>query len=178
MRKIFLIGYMGAGKTAIGKRLSKKLNLQFIDMDTFIENRYRKKINELFAKKGEEYFREIERKTLQEIVQFENVIVSTGGGTPCFFDNMEKMNRSGQTIYLKIPAEELAARLLRSNHRPLIQSKNPEEIMQSIGNMLLKREFWYNQASVVFNVEKIAPHYEINCIVENLLSCIMQTNPL
>jgi shikimate kinase len=175
MRKIFLIGYMGAGKTTIGKRLSEKLDLQFIDMDLFIENRYRKKISEIFAEKGEEGFREIEKNTLQEVAQFENVVISTGGGAPCFFDNMEVMNRSGQTIYLKVSVDELAMRLIKSkNSRPLIQSKNWEEVKKYIAENLAKRETWYNQASVIFNVEKIATHQDINYMVESLSSQIIQ----
>jgi shikimate kinase len=94
MKPFFLIGYMGSGKTTLGKQLAKKLNLQFVDMDLFIENRYHKSISEIFKEKGEDGFREIERRTLQEIAGFENVIISTGGGLPCFFDNMDLMNKS------------------------------------------------------------------------------------
>jgi shikimate kinase len=175
MKKIFLIGYMGAGKTTIGKRLSKKLDLQFIDMDLFIENRYRKKIGEIFAEKGEEGFREIEKKTLLEVAQFENVVISTGGGAPCFFDNMEVMNRSGQTVYLKVSVDELAMRLLKSkNSRPLIKSKNGDEVKKFVAENLAKRESWYNQASVIFNVEKMTTYQDINHLVESLLSQIIQ----
>jgi shikimate kinase len=153
MKKIFLIGYMGAGKTTIGKHLAQALGLQFIDLDLFIECRYRKKVSELFAEKGESGFREIERNTLREVGQFEDVIISTGGGTPCFFDNMQVMNETGQTIYLKIPPEELAARLIKSSKkgtRPLLNGKSDDEIRQFVIDSLALREPFYEQSACIF----------------------------
>ena len=100
MRRIFLIGYMGAGKTTMGKELSKQSGLSFIDLDHFMEGRYRKTVRQLFEEKGEETFRQIEKKALHEVADFENVVISTGGGTPCFFDNMAYMNSIGTTVYL------------------------------------------------------------------------------
>jgi len=165
---------MGAGKTTVGKRLSQQLGLQFIDLDLFIENRYRKRINELFAEKGESDFRVLERKALLEVVPFEEVVVSTGGGTPCFFDNMEIMNQWGQTVYLKVSVEELAARLSsRKEHRPLLRGKKPEEISLFIADNLAKREYWYNQATYIFNAEKITRSQDVdqtvNCLVSQLM---------
>ena len=111
MKRIFLMGYMGAGKTTVGKKLSKQLNLSFIDLDYYIEGRYHKEIRQLFAEKGEEAFRDIERRMLHEVASFEDVLISTGGGTPCFFDNMDFMNEAGTTVYLKVSVDELANRL-------------------------------------------------------------------
>ena len=91
MKRIFLIGYMGAGKTTVGKVLSQQLGLSFIDLDHYIEGRYHKTVGQLFAERGEEAFRDIERRMLREVAAFENVLVSTGGGAPCFFDNIEFM---------------------------------------------------------------------------------------
>jgi shikimate kinase len=150
-QKFFLIGYMGSGKTTLGKQLAKKLNLQFIDMDMFIENRYHKSITAIFEEKGEAAFREIERKALQEILNFENVVISTGGGMPCFFNNMDLMNQSGITIYLKVSVDELAERLKKSKQkRPLIKNKDPEEIKNYIAANLEKRELFYNRATFIF----------------------------
>ncbi|KAA6302374.1 MAG: Shikimate kinase [Candidatus Ordinivivax streblomastigis] len=151
MTKIFLIGYMGAGKTTIGQNLARRLNLQFVDTDKYIESRYRKKINQIFAERGEEEFREMERKILQEVTQFENVVISTGGGTPCFFDNMQWMNQHGQTVYLKVAVEELAHRLnICKQNRPLIKDKNPDEIRQFVAENLLQREVCYNLAHIIY----------------------------
>ena len=90
---------MGCGKSTIGKRLAQKLSLSFIDLDAHIQNNYRKTIADLFDEKGEEAFRRIEQQALMEVADFEDVLVSTGGGAPCFFDNMEVMNRAGVTVY-------------------------------------------------------------------------------
>ena len=91
MKRIFLVGYMGAGKTTIGKVLSKMVGLTFIDLDYYIEGRFRKTVSQLFAERGEEGFRTIEHNLLHEVAEFEDVLISTGGGTPCFFDNMAFM---------------------------------------------------------------------------------------
>lgn len=150
-QQFFLIGYMGSGKTTVGKRLARKLNLQFIDMDLFIENRYRKSISAIFEEKGEAGFREIERKALREVVDFENIVISTGGGLPCFFDNMDLMNQSGITIYLKASVDELVERLRTGKQkRPLVKDKNPEELKDFITVNLEKREEFYSKATLVF----------------------------
>ena len=107
MKRVFLVGYMGAGKTTVGKELAKLAGLSFIDLDYYIEGRYHKAVSQIFAERGEEAFREIERNMLHEVAEFEDVLISTGGGAPCFFDNMEFMNASGTTVYLKVSVEEL-----------------------------------------------------------------------
>lgn len=101
MKSIIIIGYMGAGKTTVGKALAKELGVMFYDLDWYIESRMRKTVKQIFDEVGEEGFRQIEHNMLHEVAEFENVVVSCGGGTPCFFDNMEYMNQSGSTIYLK-----------------------------------------------------------------------------
>jgi shikimate kinase len=142
---------MGAGKTTFGKRLAQQFGWQFVDTDKFIENRYRKKINDIFAGKGEAEFREIERKTLLEVAEFNHVVVATGGGTPCFFDNIDLMNRAGTTIYLNVPAGALAQRLeLCKATRPLIKDKNAEEIETFVRENLSKREAFYRRAQIIF----------------------------
>jgi len=153
-QKIFLIGYMGSGKTTVGKQLAKELDLPFIDMDVFIENRYHKSISAIFEEKGEAGFREIERKALFEIIEFENVVISTGGGLPCFFDNMDVMNQAGTTIYLKVSVKELAKRLKNGKQkRPLIKDKSQEEIKDFITENLEKREKFYNKATFIFETD-------------------------
>ena len=99
MTRIILVGYMGAGKTTIGKALSQELGIVFYDLDWYIENRMRKTVAQIFAEKGEEGFRLIEHNMLHEIAEFEDVIISCGGGTPCFFDNMDYLNEQGQVIF-------------------------------------------------------------------------------
>ncbi len=166
MKRIFLIGYMGAGKSTVGRRLAGHLNLNFIDLDSFIEKRFHKTINEIFAEKGEEAFRKIEKEALQEVSEYENVIISVGGGTPCFFDNIEKMNQSGFSIYLRVSPEVLASRLHIGKHsRPLLRYKSEAEIMDFVIQSLDKREPFYNRATCVFE----ASAYNVTNGIENLV---------
>lgn len=152
--RIYLIGYMGSGKSTIGKGLAKVFGLQFIDMDTYIEKRNFKTIPELFATIGEEGFRKAEQKALHEVSEFENVVIATGGGAPCFFDNMEVIKRTGKSVYLNGTPRILAERLLQSKtERPLIKGKSEEELTAFIDETLSKREAWYKKADVVLDFD-------------------------
>jgi shikimate kinase len=138
---------MGCGKSTLGKRLSKHLGLQFIDMDHYIEKRNCKTVPQLFEEFGEEGFRQRERKALEELAEFTDVVIATGGGAPCFFDNIDLMNRTGKTIYLNIHPKILASRLLKSKtERPLIKGKSREELIEFIDETLRKRNEFYKQA--------------------------------
>lgn len=164
---------MGSGKTTIGKLLAKKLDLQFIDVDVFIENRYRKSISAIFEERGEEGFRKIERQTLLEIIEFEDFVISTGGGLPCFFNNMDLMNESGITIYLKASVEELVNRLCSGKqNRPLIKGKNPEELKDFVSTNLNKREAFYNKAITTFEFDSNFTKENIDGVVNQIVSAI------
>jgi len=153
MNRIFLIGYMGSGKTTIGKLLSEKLGYSFVDMDAHIEEKQFKSVSQIFAEKGENEFRILEKQCLQKVGLFENVIISTGGGAPCFFDNMDFMNSQGLTVYLKLTPEELKDRLENShaNKRPLLAERKGNELLQFITEGLAKREPFYLQAALQVN---------------------------
>lgn len=169
MKRIYLIGYMGAGKTTIGKALEKRTGLSFIDLDYYIEGRYRKTVSQLFAEKGEEAFREIERRMLHEVSMFEDVVISTGGGTPCFFDNMDYMNSQGTTIYLKVPVAELAGRLELCKHtRPVLAGRSGKELESFIAKSLAKRDVFYTQASVVFDASVMLTESDVSHIASAL----------
>lgn len=155
MERVFIVGYMGSGKTTVGRWLARSLSLQFIDLDAFIEGKYRKTVSQLFEERGEEGFRELERQTLREVAEFENVVISTGGGTPCFFDNMALMNRAGITVYLQTEPEELAHRLISSRTvRPLIAGKSKEELVSFVTEHLAQRESYYLTAAIVHRTEQ------------------------
>ena len=163
MQRIILIGYMGAGKTTVGRQLAMALGLQFYDLDWYIEMRYHKKVSEIFAEQGEEHFRDLERRMLHEVAEFEDVVVSCGGGTPCFYDNMAYMNQQAETVYLKLEPEVLAMHLrMGKTVRPLILGKTEDELLQYIKDSLREREPYYTQAkhtldvSLMDNYEKIA----------------------
>ncbi|MDD4225129.1 MAG: shikimate kinase [Mariniphaga sp.] len=145
--RIYLIGYMGSGKSTLGKMLAKYAGMQFIDMDHYIEKRNCKTVPRLFAEEGEEAFRNKERKALHELSEMNDVVIATGGGAPCFFDNMDVMNRTGKTVYLNISPKILAERLLNSKtDRPLIRGKTEEELIQFIDESLKNRNAFYLKA--------------------------------
>ncbi len=148
--RIYLVGYMGSGKSTLGRELASRLGLSFIDMDQFIEKTYCKTVPELFSDEGEMKFREKEQHCLHALAERNNVVIATGGGAPCFFDNMELMNRTGCCVFLDVEPEELAARLLRGNVvRPLIQGKNKQELIRTIEEMMAKRRPFYEKARYV-----------------------------
>lgn len=143
---------MGCGKTTLGHRLAKHAGLQFIDMDHYLEKRNCKTVPQLFEEFGEEGFRVRERKALEELSEFSDVVIATGGGAPCFFDNIELMNRTGKTIYLNIDPKILASRLLKSKiERPLIKGKSKDELVRFINETLKKRNVFYTQAKYQIN---------------------------
>jgi shikimate kinase len=146
---------MGSGKSTIGKGLAKALKLQFIDLDSFIEERNHKTIPEIFALHGETEFRLLEQKALQEISTFENVVIATGGGAPCFFNNIEVIKATGKSIYLNGTPHILADRLLHSKtERPLIKGKSEEELIQFIHETLNKRDHYYKQADLIIDFDR------------------------
>lgn len=156
MIRIFLTGYMGAGKTTLGKALARELCMTFIDLDWYIEERFHKTIRELFAERGETAFRDLERNLLHEVAEFEDVVVSTGGGTPCFFDNMEFMNRQGQTVFLDVHPDVLFKRLREATQqRPILRGKTDEELRAFIDEALQQRMPFYRQARYRFDAGKL-----------------------
>jgi shikimate kinase len=148
MKPIFLTGYMGSGKTTIGKTLADILGIQFIDLDKFIEQKYNRTISDIFTLEGETRFREIERECLCEVAKYEDAVIATGGGTPCFFDNMHFINKNGKSIYLKLSVNQLTDRLKQINDgtRPLIAKLNDTELENHIAEQLEKREPYYKMA--------------------------------
>lgn len=169
MMRIFLTGYMGAGKTTLGKALASKLGLAFIDLDWYIEERFHKTVGELFKERGENGFRELERSMLHEVADFENVVISTGGGAPCFFDNMEFMNRTGQTVFLDVRPDVLFRRLrIAKQQRPILQGKEDDELKSFIVQALEKRMPFYRLAHYVFNAEELEDRWQIETSVQRL----------
>lgn len=167
--RIILIGYMGAGKTTIGKALSKNLGIPFYDLDWYIESRRHKTVPQIFAEVGEEGFRKIEHNLLHEVAEFENVIISCGGGTPCFFDNMDYMNQQAQVVYLKAAPEVLHKHLLMAKtERPLLKNKTPEELIGFIREQLKQRESYYSKAQYTLDVSLMDNYEKIQTTIEEL----------
>ena len=169
MVRVILIGYMGAGKTTVGKALAADLGLTFYDLDWYITSRMRKTIGQIFEERGEDGFRQIERSMLHEVAEFEDVIISCGGGTPCFFDNIDYMNQQAPVVYLKADPEVLYKHLAMSkNDRPLLRGKSQEELIVFIREQLEKREPFYSKARYTLDVSLMDDYTKINKSVEQL----------
>lgn len=154
MERIFLIGFMGSGKSTIGKKLATKLGYDFIDMDAYIEQQEGRVISDIFKSDGEVYFRSLEQNALKILCTREKVVISTGGGTPCFFDNIEVMNKAGYSIYLKLEAEKIIGRLKNGTaKRPLIADLSAIDLEREVRERLRVREPFYNKAKLIFSSE-------------------------
>ena len=160
---------MGAGKTTVGKTLAQELNLPFYDLDWYIESRMRKTVKEIFDERGEEGFRLIEHNLLHEVAEFEDVIISCGGGVPCFYDNMDYMNQKGDTVYLKATPEVLYGHLkMGKSVRPLLQNKTSEEVEEFIKEQLQVREPFYSKAKYTLDVNLMDDYDKIRIFVTKL----------
>ena len=169
MIRVILIGYMGAGKTTVGKALAQELGVPFYDLDWYITNRMRKTIAQIFEERGEEGFRQIERNMLHEVAEFEDVIISCGGGTPCFFDNIDYMNQQAPVVYLKAEPEVLYKHLAMSkNDRPLLRGKSQEELITFITEQLEKRSPYYTKAAYTLDVRLMDDYSKIKISVDKL----------
>lgn len=169
MERILIVGYMGAGKTTLGKMLAKELGIGFYDLDWYIEERMRKTVPQLFAERGEDGFREVERRLLHEVAEFEDVVISCGGGTPCFFDNMDYMNAQGETVYLKADPEVLYAHVnMGKKVRPLLQGKTREEVIAFMEDHLRQREPYYAKAKHTLEVRLLDDYDKIKTTVGTL----------
>lgn len=173
MKRIILVGYMGSGKTTVGKALSKETGMMFYDLDWYIESRMRKSVSQIFAEKGEEGFRKIEYNMLHEVAEFEDVIISCGGGTPCFFDNMDYLNQQGDVVYLKATPETLYKHLLMAKvERPLLKGKSSEELVAYITEHLKERAPFYKKARYTLDVNVLDEYDKIKDSVEGLRSLL------
>ena len=157
IKRIFLIGFMGSGKTTLGRNLANAMKWRFIDLDHYVEEKAGMSVSDIFVTRGESEFRELERVALGELLSLENVVVSTGGGTPCFFYNLERMNQGGLTIYLKLPAEVLQLRLEHGKlSRPLVAQKSTNELLVYIKEKLAERSVYYEKSKIVADAEVLS----------------------
>jgi shikimate kinase len=160
---------MGSGKTTVGKALSKETGMMFYDLDWYIESRMRKSVSQIFAERGEEGFRKIEYNMLHEVAEFEDVIISCGGGTPCFFDNMDYLNQQGDVVYLKATPETLYKHLLMAKiERPLLKGKSAEELIAYITEHLKERSPFYEKARHILDVNVLDEYDKIQGSVASL----------
>mgnify|MGYP001278354055 CR=1 FL=1 len=153
---IYLVGYMASGKSNLGRLLAEKLGYAFIDLDYLFEERFRISILDFFEKYDEQVFRKIERSLLHETIGLDDTIISTGGGTPCFFDNMTVIKNAGFSIYLHWETPALVSRLKQlKRKRPLLKDIPATELEEKVGSQLVERDFYYNQADLVIEAETL-----------------------
>lgn len=156
-QRVYIIGFMGSGKTTAGKKLASMMGWSFIDLDNVIEEKEGRSINDIFSESGEEYFRNAESMVLKELSDKQDIIIATGGGTPCFAENMKYMNENGITVYLKLNPGQLASRLRGGTAgRPLLRDLDEDSIVNFITGKLIQREPFYNNAKVIvdgFNLD-------------------------
>ncbi len=175
MKSVMIIGYMGAGKTSAGKILAKRLGMEFYDLDWYIEERYRKKISEIFAEQGEEGFRQVERKMLHEVAEFENIVLALGGGTPCFFDNMDYLNQRGTTVFFDASPQTIVAHLKMSRSvRPLLRDKQGDELLQFVAEQMDKRRPFYSKAQLTVSVDILDKFSKMDVLVDRIVSMVEQ----
>lgn len=164
--KIFLIGFMGSGKTYWGRKLSQKLGIPFFDLDEQTASHEGKSISEIFATEGEEYFRLLEKNTLHTISESHtSFVMAAGGGTPCYFNNIEYMNRAGTTVWLNTPIDLLFERLLKEKEqRPLLKNLKDDQLKGFIIKKFADRKIYYEQADVVMDKDPV----ELEKLVEKI----------
>ena len=174
MKCIALVGYMCVGKTTVGKALAKDLGFYFYDLDWYIEDRYRRKIPEIFASEGEAKFRDLEARMLHEVAEFENIVLSCGGGTPTYGDNMDYLTSAAETVYLKATPETILAHLkMAKGNRPLLAGKTPEELDAYVREQLAAREPFYQKAKHIVDVNVLDDYDKIQLVV-NLIKQELQ----
>ncbi|MCK5857277.1 MAG: shikimate kinase [Bacteroidales bacterium] len=167
---VFLIGYMGSGKTTVGKKLSRSMSYDFVDLDVQIEQSIGMSINDYFQKKGEESFRELEHKELHKCFKLENTVISLGGGTPCYFDNLEQINQHGISVYIKMSAVSLSSRLQNAKSpRPLVKGLSDGELFEFVQHQLGERERFYNKSHLLIKGESLKIPELLNLINSKLL---------
>ena len=150
--KIFLIGYMGCGKSSLGRKLAKSAAIRFVDMDSLLEEREGASVSDIFAYAGEEYFRRAERNLIEELAeQSDDMVISTGGGVPTWQDNMEYINSVGESLYLRRSAKQIASRLSPHGRykRPKLRGLNDEELVEFMTKNMAEREPFYMKATHV-----------------------------
>ena len=158
--KIFLIGFMGSGKTYWGKKWASLSGLEFFDIDEIVEQEQQKTIAEIFAEDGEQHFRNLETYALKKFPGNENAIIACGGGTPCFNDNLSWMNENGTSVYLQSSPENILKRLVSEKQkRPLIKHLQQDELLFYIREKIKEREAFYKQAKIIVNVDDLPKNY-------------------
>ncbi|MEA3452094.1 MAG: shikimate kinase [Bacteroidota bacterium] len=175
--RIILVGFMGVGKTTVGRKIARKLNSKFVDLDMYIELKNKASLSYIFNLIGEDGFRIIEQKSMMEVVEEDEIVLSTGGGTPCFYDNMNVLNDKGFTVYLSIPPQEILKRLYNyKKKRPLVDRLSKKELYNFINEKFQKREKFYKKAKFEIHTSNIPINKVSDYIIEKAKLYYSQTS--
>ena len=167
MDRIYIVGYMGAGKTTAARRLAQRLGWEVVDTDALFEEKYKISVNDFFNKYDEPLYRKLESEVLKSTESLENVVVSTGGGTACYFDNMEWMNQHGLTVFLRISPKAAVDRVIHSRHkRPLVEGKSEEELIEFVNSHYASRLQFYELAQITVKSED----FDLEALLQKLTS--------
>ena len=167
MDKIYIVGYMGAGKTTAARHLASHLGWEVVDTDALFEEKYKISVCDFFNKYDEPLYRKLESEVLKSTESLENVVVSTGGGTACYFDNMEWMNQHGLTVFLRISPKAAVDRVIHSRHkRPLVEGKSEEELIEFVNSHYASRLPFYELAQITVKSED----FDLEALLQKLTS--------
>ncbi|MDE6317350.1 MAG: shikimate kinase [Muribaculaceae bacterium] len=171
MSPVFLIGYMGSGKTTLGRGVEARAHKTFIDLDEFIEEQTGMPIKDIFTRHGEEGFRIIERDYLRKLALREDILIACGGGTPCFFDNIDIMNRRGVTVWLDASVDKLHRRLSEAkSRRPLISGLDDDQLCAFITESLDSRRPYYSKARYRFDADNLDTVEELDSSIDRFIA--------
>lgn len=155
---VYMIGFMASGKSTLGKRLASTAGWKFYDLDSRIEDMEGRTVADIFSQSGEDYFREVETDALRNMPDDKDMVIACGGGTPCYKDNMDFMNKTGVTVYLKLDVATLGQRLINARkNRPLLSDMGQDELLQYIEGLLAIREKWYRKSQLIVDGMKAEP---------------------
>ena len=169
MNRIYIVGYMGAGKTTAAKRIANRLGWEVADTDALFEEKYKISIDDFFQKYDEQLYRKLEAEILKSTENLEYTVISTGGGTACFFDNMDWMNQHGLTVFMRISPESVVDRVLHSRHkRPLVRGKSEAELMEYVSWHYATRLPFYEQAQITVKSE----NFDLEGLIQTLYPSI------
>lgn len=168
MDRIYIVGYMGAGKTTAARRLAKRMGWEVVDTDALFEEKYKISVNDFFNKYDEPLYRKLESEVLKATESLDHVVVSTGGGTACFFDNMDWMNQHGLTVFLRISPQAAVDRVIHSRHkRPLVEGKSEEELTEFVNQHYASRLPFYEQANIIVKSEDL----DLDALIRQIQIC-------
>lgn len=166
---VYLVGFMGCGKSTVGRALAERMQFDFIDLDVAISEEMGMTINEIFARFGEPKFREVEGRLLKEIDTMQDIVVATGGGAPCFGENMAVMNGRGTTVYLRLTCEGLFGRLKRGKaRRPKLAALSKDELVTYIAELMQEREPFYSQAAITVDCDGLMRDDVVELVAKSL----------